>query len=171
LQEERRQKMNDKAGDFSAGVTEKHLQLAEELHFGGEWVLSEHEPYMNPRHLAYFRRKLLSWREQLLKESGESLQRLKEGSIREIDVLDQGTLETSSSLRLSARDRCLGLISEIDEALERIQDGSYGYCEDTGEEIGLKRLEARPTARLCLEAQEWRERGRRQKARWNLAYA
>ncbi|KPK30744.1 MAG: molecular chaperone DnaK [Nitrospira bacterium SG8_3] len=126
---------------------------------------------MNPRHLEYFRRKLLSWREQLLKESGESLQRLKEGSIREIDVLDQGTLETSSNLELSARDRCLELINEIDEALERIQDGSYGYCEDTGEEIGLKRLEARPSARLCLEAQEWRERGTRRKARWNLACA
>ena len=163
--------MNDKAVDFSAEVSEKHPQLAEEFHFGEEWIPSEHEPYMNSRHLEYFRRKLLSWREELLKESGENLQRLKEGSTREIDVLDQGTLETSSNLKLSARDRCLGLISEIDEALERIQDGSYGYCEDTGEEIGLKRLEARPTARLCLEAQEWRERGKKQKANWNLAYA
>ncbi|MGD9031809.1 MAG: RNA polymerase-binding protein DksA [Desulfobacteraceae bacterium] len=126
---------------------------------------------MNPRQLEYFRRKLLSWREQLLKESGESLQRLKESSTREIDLLDQGTLETSSNLKLSTRDRCLVLVDEIDDALERIKDGTYGYCEDTGEEIGLKRLEARPTARLCLEAQEWRERGRRRKGRWNLAYA
>ena len=163
--------MNDKAPDFSAEGNEKNLQLAEEFPFGEEWVPSEYEPYMNPRQLEYFRRKLLSWREQLLKESGESLQYLKEGSMREIDVLDQGTLETSSNLKLSTRDRCLELINEIDEALERIQDGSYGYCEDTGEEIGLKRLEARPTARLCLEAQEWRERGTRRKARWDLAYA
>jgi DnaK suppressor protein len=125
---------------------------------------------MNPRQLEYFRRKLLSWREQLLKESGESLQRLKESSTREIDLLDQGTLETSSNLKLSTRDRCLVLVDEIDDALERIKDGTYGYCEDTGEEIGLKRLEARPTARLCLEAQEWRERGTKRKARWNLAY-
>jgi DnaK suppressor protein len=162
--------MNDNAPDFSAEVTEKRPQLAEEFHFVEDWVPSEREPYMNPMHLEYFRRKLLSWREQLLKESGETLQRLKEASIREIDVLDQGALETSSNLELSARDRCLELINEIDEALERIEDGSYGYCEDTGEEIGLKRLEARPTARLCLEAQEWRERGTRRKARWSSAY-
>jgi DnaK suppressor protein len=106
-----------------------------------------------------------------LKESGESLQRLKESSTREIDLLDQGTLETSSNLNLSTRDRCLVLLDEIDDALERIKDDTYGYCEDRGEEIGLKRLEARPTARLCLEAQEWRELGRRRKGRWNLAYA
>jgi DnaK suppressor protein len=163
--------MNDNAPDFSAEATKQHLQLAEGFYFTEDYVPSEDEPYMNPRQLEYFRRKLLSWLEQLSKESGESLQNLKEGSIKEIDVLDQGTLETSSNLKLSARDRCLELISEIDDALERIQDGSYGYCEDTGEEIGLKRLEARPTARLCLEAQEWRERGRRRKGRWNLAYA
>ncbi len=163
--------MNEKAPDFSAKGSEQHLQLAQEFYFAEDYVPSEHEPYMNPRQLEYFRRKLLSWREQLLKESGESLQRLKEGSIKEIDVLDQGTLETSSNLKLSASDRCLELINEIDDALERLQDGSYGYCEYTGEEIGLKRLEARPTATLCLEAQEWRERGRRRKARWNLAYA
>ena len=163
--------MNDHATDFSAEATEQHLQLGGGLYFTEDYVPSEDEPYMNPRQLEYFRRKLLSWREQLLKESGESLKRLREDSIRETDVLDQGTLETSSNLKLSTRDRCLVLVEEIDDALDRIQDGSYGYCEDTGEEIGLKRLEARPTATLCIEAQEWRERGRRRKARWNPAYA
>jgi DnaK suppressor protein len=163
--------MNDHATDFSAEATEQHLQLAGGLYFTEDYVPSEDEPYMNPRQLEYFRRKLLSWREQLLKESGESLKRLREDSIRETDVLDQGTLETSSNLKLSTRDRCLVLVEEIDDALDRIQDGSYGYCDETGEQIGLKRLEARPTATLSIEAQEWRERGRRRKARWNLAYA
>ena len=162
--------MNDHAADFPAKAIEQHLQFAERVYFTQDSLPSEDEPYMNPRQLDYFRRKLLSWREQLLKESGESLQRLKEGSVREIDFLDQGTLETNSNLELRTRDRCLEFIDEIDEALDRIQDGSYGYCEDTGEEIGLKRLEARPTARLCLEAQQWRERGTRRKARWNFAY-
>ncbi|MGD9320684.1 MAG: RNA polymerase-binding protein DksA [Desulfobacteraceae bacterium] len=163
--------MNDHATDFSAEATEQHLQLAGGLYFTEDYVPSEDEPYMNPRQLEYFRRKLLSWREQLLKESGESLKRLREDSTRETDVLDQGTLETSSNLKLSTRDRCLVLVEEIDDALDRIQDGSYGYCDETGEQIGLKRLEARPTATLSIEAQEWRERGRRRKARWNLAYA
>ena len=161
--------MNDNAADFSAEATEQDLQIAEGSYVPRDYIPLEDEPYMNPRQLDYFRRKLLSWREQLLKESGESLQRLKEGSTKEVDFLDQGTLETSSNLKLSTRDRCLGLIYEIDDALDRIQDGSYGYCEDTGEEIGLKRLEARPTATLSIEAQEWRERGRSRNARWNRA--
>jgi DnaK suppressor protein len=162
--------MDDHAADFSSEATKQHLQLAEDFDFLEDYVPSEDEPYMNPKHLEYFRQNLLAWREQLVKESGESLQRLKEGSMREIDVLDQGTLETNNCLKLSTRDRCLELIGEINDALERIEDGTYGYCEQTGEEIGIKRLEARPTARLCLEAQEWRERGTRQKARWNFAY-
>ncbi|MGD8229751.1 MAG: RNA polymerase-binding protein DksA [Desulfobacteraceae bacterium] len=163
--------MKESPVDLSSEASEHHVASIEEADFPKSYIPSEDEPYMNPRQLEYFRSRLLSWRAQLLKESAESLQCLKEGSIREIDFLDQGTLETSSNLKLSTRDRCLELINEIDDALERIQDGSYGYCEDTGEEIGLKRLEARPAARLCLEAQEWRERGRRRKALWNLAYA
>jgi DnaK suppressor protein len=163
--------MKESAVDLFSEASEQHVPFTEEAGFPKDYISSEAEPYMNPRQLEYFRHKLLSWREQLLKESGESLQRLKESSTREIDLLDQGTLETSSNLNLSTRDRCLVLLDEIDDALERIKDDTYGYCEDTGEEIGLKRLEARPTARLCLEAQEWRELGRRRKGRWNLAYA
>jgi DnaK suppressor protein len=163
--------MKESTVGFFNESAEQHLPFTEDADFLQDYVPSENEPYMNKRQLEYFRSKLLSWREQLLRESGETLKRLREDSLKEIDLLDQGILETSSNLKLSTRDRCLALVGEIDDALERIQDGSYGYCEDTGEEIGLNRLEARPTARLCLEAQEWRERGRRPKARWNLAYA
>jgi len=162
--------MDDHAADFSSEATKQHLQLAEDFDFLEDYVPSEHELYMNPKQLEYFRQKLLAWREQLVKESGESLQRLKEGSMREIDVLDQGTLETNNSLKLRTRDRCLELIGEIDDALERIEDATYGYCEQTGEEIGLKRLEARPTAALSLEAQEWRERRGRRGVACNMAH-
>lgn len=161
--------MDDHATDFSSQATKQGLQLAEDFDFLEDYVPSEDEPYMNPKQLEYFRQKLLAWREQLVKESGESLQRLKEGSMREVDVLDQGTLETNNSLKLRTRDRCLELIGEIDDALERIEDGTYGYCEQTGEEIGIKRLEARPIATLSLEAQEWHERRRKRKARWDFA--
>ena len=163
--------MKDGVVDRFSEAIEQHLPITEEADFPQDYISLQDEPYMNPWQLEYFRRKLLFWREQLLKESGESLKCLREDSIREIDFLDQGSLETSSNLKLSSRDRCLALVDEINNALDRIQDGSYGYCEDTGEEIGLKRLEARPTARLCLEAQEWRVRGKRRKARLNLAYA
>jgi DnaK suppressor protein len=133
--------------------------------------IEEDEPYMTPRQLEYFRRKLLCWREHLLKDSGEALGRLREGSSREVDILDRGILESDTIVRIKNRDRCEAVIREIDEALERIEEGSYGYCEETGEEIGIRRLEARPTATLSIEAQEWHERGRRRKARWTLAYA
>jgi DnaK suppressor protein len=163
--------MNDHATDFSAEATEQHLQLAGGFYFTEDYVPSEDEPYMNPRQLEYFRGKLLDWREKLLKDSGETLGRLRAENSREIDILDRGAMESDTVVRIKNRDRCEAVIREIDEALERIQDGSYGYCDETGEQIGLKRLEARPSATLSIEAQEWRERGRRRKARWNLAYA
>ena len=119
---------------------------------------SEDEPFMNPTMKAYFRQKLLRWREELLQESTETLQALQEGGLQEADIADRASVETDRSLELRTRDRERKLIAKIDKALERIEDGSYGYCEETGEPIGLRRLDARPIATLSLEAQERHER-------------
>lgn len=116
------------------------------------------EPYMNDSQLEYFRQKLLRWRDRLISESGETLEELREHSSREIDLLDQGSLEMDMTLKLRTRDRYRKLIRKIDAALERIKAGTYGFCEETGEEIGIRRLEARPIATLSLEAQQWHER-------------
>jgi DnaK suppressor protein len=122
---------------------------------------SEDEQFMNPLQLEYFRQKLLSWRMELLAESSETLQHLKEENLGEADVADRASLETDWGLELRTRDRERKLISKIDAALERIEDGSYGFCEETDEPIGLGRLEARPIATLSLEAQERHERTER----------
>ena len=119
---------------------------------------SEEEPYLNPMQLEYFRQKLLRWRAELLVESNDTLQHLKEESLLKPDLTDRASLETDTAIELRTRDRERKLISKIDAALQRIEDGSYGYCEDTDEPIGVKRLEARPIATLCLEAQERHER-------------
>ena len=119
---------------------------------------SETEEFMNPRQLEYFRQKLLRWRAELLAESTETLQHLKEESLAEPDITDRASLETERSIELRTRDRERKLISKIDAALMRIADGSYGYCEETDEPISLRRLEARPIATLSLEAQERHER-------------
>ncbi|MEX2201950.1 MAG: RNA polymerase-binding protein DksA [Dongiaceae bacterium] len=116
------------------------------------------EPFMNPMQREYFRQKLLTWREELVRESSETLQHLQEESLAEPDITDRASLETDRSLELRTRDRERKLISKIDSALERIEDGSYGFCEETSEPISLKRLEARPIATLSLEAQERHER-------------
>ena len=116
------------------------------------------DPFMNSMQLEYFRLKLESWREELLRESNETLHHLQEDSSQEPDVADRASLETDRALELRTRDRERKLISKIDEALERIEDGSYGYCEETKEPISLKRLEARPIATLSIEAQERHER-------------
>ena len=116
---------------------------------------------MNPLQLEYFRQKLLRWRAELLRDSDETLQHLKDESLAEPDIADRATLETDRSLELRTRDRERKLISKIDAALLRIEDGSYGFCEDTDEPIGLRRLEARPIATLSLEAQERHERRER----------
>ncbi len=118
---------------------------------------SEDETYMNPKQLEYFKQKLLRWREQLVEESLEISEQLKEKSLRLPDIVDQGALETDKALKLRTRNRYLKLINKINDALERIRDGTYGYCEKTGKEIGIRRLEARPTATLSLEAQERHE--------------
>ncbi|HXM84888.1 MAG TPA: RNA polymerase-binding protein DksA [Stellaceae bacterium] len=119
---------------------------------------SDGEDFMNAQQLEYFRQKLLRWRAELLAESSGTLQNLKEVSLAEPDITDRATLETDRSLELRTRDRERKLISKIDAALLRIEDGSYGYCEETAEPIGIRRLEARPIATLSLEAQERHER-------------
>ncbi|MEO5374507.1 MAG: RNA polymerase-binding protein DksA [Alphaproteobacteria bacterium] len=119
---------------------------------------SDDEPFMNDLQTEYFRRMLLRWRGELLREAGETLQHLQEGGILEPDIADRATVETDRALELRTRDRARKLIAKIDAALERIEDGSYGYCEETNEPIGVKRLEARPIATLSIEAQERHER-------------
>ena len=125
---------------------------------------SDKEPFMNERQREYFRAKLLMWREDILKEAKETLQHLQEENQNHPDLADRASSETDRAIELRARDRQRKLIAKIDEALTRIDDGSYGYCEETGEPISLRRLEARPIATLSVEAQERharRERGSR----------
>ena len=122
---------------------------------------SDKEPFMNARMQAYYRQKLTSWKNDLLQDSSETLQNLQEGGLSEPDLADRASLETDRSLELRTRDRERKLIAKIDAALVRIDDGSYGFCEETGEPISLKRLEARPIATLSLEAQERHERKER----------
>ena len=119
---------------------------------------SEAEPYMNETQREYFRRKLLNWREEILRGSNETLRQLKEEDNRVADMSDWASHETERNFQLRARDRERKLLSKIDEALRRLEDGSYGYCEETQEPIGLRRLEARPIATLSIEAQERHER-------------
>jgi DnaK suppressor protein len=121
---------------------------------------SEDEPFMNDRMRAYFRKKLLDWRAEILKESRETLDNLQD-SEQHPDITDRASSESDRSLELRARDRQRKLIAKIDAAIGRIDDSSYGYCEETGEPIGVKRLEARPVATLSLEAQERHERRER----------
>jgi DnaK suppressor protein len=127
-----------------------------------EYKPTEKEPYMNPRMLEYFRQKLMAWKEEILHESTMTLQELQsEGGMQEPDDADRASSETKMTLEFRARDRQRKLIGKIDEALQRIADGEYGYCEETGEPIGVKRLDARPIATLTIEAQERHERRER----------
>lgn len=122
---------------------------------------SDDEEFMNERQLDFFRKKLLAWKEDILKESRETITNLQVETENHPDLVDRASSETDRALELRTRDRQRKLISKIDEALRRIEDGSYGYCEETGEPIGLARLEARPTATLSVEAQERHERRER----------
>ncbi|MCS6779243.1 MAG: RNA polymerase-binding protein DksA [Geminicoccaceae bacterium] len=122
---------------------------------------SEDEPYMNARHLEYFRRKLLRWREEILSGSGSTLRQLQEEENRIPDQTDWASAEMQRAFELRTRDRERKLLAKIDAALKRIEDGTYGYCEETNEPIGIKRLEARPIATLSIEAQERHERRER----------
>ena len=119
---------------------------------------SEDEEFMNARQVEYFRQKLLRWRADLIREADGTLASLSEGGIHEADITDRASVETDRALELRTRDRARKLINKIDQALQRIETGTYGYCEDTGEPIGLRRLEARPIATMSIEAQERHER-------------
>jgi DnaK suppressor protein len=121
---------------------------------------SEDEPFMNERQRAYFRKKLLAWRDEILRESKETLDYLAY-SEQHPDINDRASYESDRGIELRARDRQRKLIAKIDAALVRIEDGSYGYCEETGEPIGVKRLDARPVATMSVEAQERHERRER----------
>jgi DnaK suppressor protein len=122
---------------------------------------TEDEAFMNDRQLEYFRKKLLSWKDDILRESRETIGNLQSETENHPDLVDRASSEADRALELRTRDRQRKLISKIDEALRRIEEGSYGYCEETGEPIGLARLEARPTATLSVEAQERHERRER----------
>ena len=130
---------------------------------GAELDLSEYrptddEPFMNPRQREYFRRKLEAWKDEILRESRETLENLQEESQNHPDLADRASSESDRALELRTRDRQRKLIAKIDAAMKRIEDGTYGFCEETGEPIGIARLDARPIATLSLEAQEMHER-------------
>jgi DnaK suppressor protein len=126
-----------------------------------EYRPSEDEEFMNDRQLEYFKEKLLLWKEEIARESRETLTHLQSETENHPDIADRASSETDRALELRTRDRQRKLISKIDEALRRIEEGSYGYCEETGEPIGVARLDARPIATLSLEAQERHERRER----------
>ena len=119
---------------------------------------SEDEEYMNDMQLEYFRQKLENWKKSIVSQSVDTLEDLRQGGLNQPDEIDRASLETDKSLDLRTKDRIRKLIAKIDAALDRIEDGTYGYCEETGEPIGLGRLEARPVATLSIEAQERHER-------------
>ncbi len=119
---------------------------------------SEDEEYMNEMQLEYFRQKLLEWKKSLIGQSKDTLDDLKQGGLNQPDQIDRASLESDKALELRTRDRARKLIVKIDEALKRIEDKTYGYCEETGDPIGLERLEVRPVATLSIEAQERHER-------------
>jgi DnaK suppressor protein len=131
------------------------------INIGDGYQPTDDEPFMNERQREYFRRKLMSWKDEIIRESVETLATLQNESDNHPDIADRASSETDRSIELRARDRQRKLISKIDAALERIDQGSYGYCEETGEPISLKRLDARPIATLSLEAQERHERRER----------
>ncbi|MBI3439935.1 MAG: RNA polymerase-binding protein DksA [Proteobacteria bacterium] len=126
-----------------------------------EYRPSEKEPFMNERQKEYFRAKLQTWKEEILEESRSTIASLQQDTVAEADLADRATSETDRGLELRTRDRQRKLISKIDDALRRLEDGTYGYCEETGEPISLARLDARPIATLSLEAQERHERRER----------
>jgi DnaK suppressor protein len=127
----------------------------------GQYRPTDEEPFMNERQREYFREKLLNWREDIIKEAKETLQHLQDESHNHADMADRASSETEKAIELRARDRQRKLIAKIDAALKHIEDGTYGYCIETGEPITLKRLEARPIAMLSIEAQERHERRER----------
>ena len=134
---------------------------AEPIELPKDYVPSEDEEFMNDRQKEYFRRKLMAWKDEILRESRSTISNLQEDLGALPDLADRASTETDRSLELRARDRQRKLISKIESALRRIEDDEYGYCEETGEPIALARLDARPVATLSLEAQERHERKER----------
>ncbi|QEL21147.1 RNA polymerase-binding protein DksA [Bosea sp. F3-2] len=135
--------------------------MSKQIILDADYKPSDDEPFMNDRQREYFRGKLLAWKDEILKEAKETLVTLQSESENHPDIADRASSETDRAIELRARDRQRKLIAKIDAAIARIDDGSYGYCEETGEPISLKRLEARPIATLSLEAQERHERNER----------
>ncbi len=128
------------------------------VHLSDDYRPSDDEPFMNARQLEYFRNKLLKWRAEILADANQTILNLQEETVKEPDIADRASTESERALELRTRDRQRKLIGKIDAALRRIDEGDYGYCDETGEPISLKRLEARPVATLSLEAQERHER-------------
>ena len=135
----------------------KDVKAQNKVSLPADYKPSDKEEYMEPKQLEYFRQKLLHWRNELLDESMDTLNHLKEENWQEPDVNDRASVEADASIELRTRNRYRKLIDKIDAAVKRIDSGTYGYCEETGEEIGVKRLEARPIATLSIEAQERHE--------------
>src|SRR3954470_1911326 len=148
-----------KNGHSVAAPSEKKNGFA--VHAEKGYRPSDKEPFMNERQREYFRQKLLAWKEEILKEAKETLAHLQAENENHPDLADRASSETDRAIELRARDRQRKLIAKIDSALGRLEDGTYGYCNETGEPISLKRLEARPIATLSLEAQERHERRER----------
>lgn len=128
------------------------------VHLSDDYRPSDDEPFMSARQLEYFRNKLLKWRAEILADANQTILNLQEETVKEPDIADRASTESERALELRTRDRQRKLIGKIDAALRRIDEGDYGYCDETGEPISLKRLEARPVATLSLEAQERHER-------------
>ncbi|MBE7637631.1 RNA polymerase-binding protein DksA [Sneathiella sp. P13V-1] len=128
------------------------------VHISEDYRPSEDEEFMNPRQLEYFRKKLTQWRSEILADASQTIAHLQEETVKEPDIADRASTESERALELRTRDRQRKLIGKIDAALRRIDEGDYGYCDETGEPISLRRLEARPVATLSLEAQERHER-------------
>jgi DnaK suppressor protein len=139
-------------------MTELRNAAAMAVKLENSYKPSVDEPFMNERQREYFKRKLLAWKEEILQESRETLATLQSDNENSPDIADRASSETDRSIELRSRDRQRKLISKIEAALSRIEDGVYGYCEETGEPISLKRLDARPIATLSIEAQERHER-------------
>ena len=134
------------------------VEMQQETFISDSYTPAEGEPFMNERQVEYFRRKLLDWKNDLLSDSKETIEGLQDGTRNIPDIADRASEETDRALELRTRDRQRKLVSKIDAALRRIDEGEYGYCEVTGEPISLKRLDARPIATMSLEAQERHER-------------
>ena len=149
-------KVKDRRHDGTLGKNSKSIRPLDKI-----YRPTDREPFMNQRQREYFRLKLLDWREDILKVARETLQNLQDVNQNHPDLADRASSETDRAIELRAGDRQRKLIAKIDAALQRIEDGAYGYCEETGEPISLKRLEARPIATLSIEAQEQHERRQR----------